>query len=73
MGIVMYSKLDVSQQCALAAQKANHIPACFKRNMASRLREVILSLCSVLLKPHLEYCIQMQSPQYRRDVLEHVQ
>ena len=58
----------MSQQCALAAQKANYILCCVKRSMASRLGEVILPLCSVLMRPHLEYCIQMWSPQYRRDM-----
>jgi len=36
---------------------------------------VILPLCSVLVKLHLEYCIQMWSPQYSTDtdLSEHVQ
>ena len=41
---------------------------CIKSRMASRVREVILPLCSVLMRPHLENCVQMWSPQYRRDM-----
>ena len=71
----MDGKLDMSQQCALTAQKANHILGCIKRSVASRARDVILPLCSVLVRPHLEYCVHMWSPQYRRDMdlLEHIQ
>ena len=60
---------------AFTAQKANCTLGCIKRSVASRLREVILPLYSVLVKPHLEFHIQMWSPQYRRDIdlLEHVQ
>ena len=68
LGVLLSEKLDMSQQCALTAQKANCILGCSQSSVASRVREVILPFCFALVRPHLEYCIQMWSPQYRRDI-----
>ena len=66
--VLMDENLDPSRKSVLAAQKANCILGCIKRSIASRSWEVILSCCSALVRPHLEYCIQLWSPQHKKDM-----
>jgi len=75
LGVLVDEKLNMSRQCVLAAPKANRILGCIKRSVASRLREGILPLYSTLMRPHLESCIQLWSPQHKKDmdVLDRVQ
>ncbi|GAB0180016.1 mitochondrial enolase superfamily member 1 [Grus japonensis] len=68
LGVLVDKKLDMSRQCAFASQKAIHILGCIKSNVTSRSRQVILPLCSTLMRPHLEYCVQLWGPQHKKDM-----
>jgi len=50
LGVLVDKKFDANQQCILG---------CVKRGVASGARGTIIPLYSALMRPHVEYCIQI--------------
>jgi len=57
--VLVDKKLDISHHCALAAWKANCVLGCIRIGGASRVRKGIAPHYSALVRPHLEYCVQV--------------
>ena len=66
--VLVDEKLNVSQQCVLAVQEANGILSCFRRELASRVRAMIVPLYSALMRLYLVHCVQIWGPQLGEDV-----
>ena len=62
LAISVNSQLNMSQQCAQVAKKANGILACSRNSVISRTKEVIISLYSATVRLDHGYCFQFGAP-----------
>ncbi len=59
LSVTIASKLKFFQQCKDAAGKANRMLDFINRNFSFKNEDVILLLCISLIRPHLEYDMQL--------------
>ena len=68
LGVPVLEKINMSWQCALAAQVANCILDCINREVARRTKEVIVALCSALVWSYLQSCFKIWAPQLNKNM-----
>ncbi|KAK4832963.1 hypothetical protein QYF61_026789 [Mycteria americana] len=52
----------------LLVERANRTVGCIEHSITRLSKEVIIPLYSVLVRPDLEYCVQLWAPQFKKDV-----
>ena len=67
--------IKVSEQCGSAASKGNQIIGLIRINITCRVKELIIPLHKAIVRPYLEYCIQIWRPHRKKDIqmLERIQ
>src|SRR5579872_3623035 len=75
LGVTVNQDLKVANQCAVAVKAANRTLGLIKRTFSSRSKDIIVALYKSLIRPHLEYCMSVWKPHYKKDIdlLEGVQ
>jgi hypothetical protein len=75
LGVVITSDLKWSEHCLAVAKKANQVLGMVRRNIKHFTRASLIMLIKTLIRPHVEYAVQVWSPHYRKDIelLERVQ
>lgn len=67
LGVLVGRWLIISQHCAQVTRRANCILECVKHSTTSQVKEVIITMYSELVWPHLEHRVRFWAPELAKD------
>src|SRR6267154_5187682 len=75
LGVNVQNNLKVSEQCSKVVKTANRVLGMISRTFRNKSKEIIIPLYKSLVRPHLEYCVQVWRPHLIKDIqlIENVQ
>ena len=75
LGVTFRADMKVSEQCRIAASKGNQIIWLIRRTITYKEKQLIVPMYKEIVRPHLEYCIQVWRPYCKKDIdkLERIQ
>jgi hypothetical protein len=75
LGVIIDKTMKFSEQVNSAVGKANSVLGMIKRNITCKNKNIITKLYKSLVRPILEYCVQVWRPHLRKDIdkMERVQ
>ena len=59
LGVTFSGDMNVSEQCVIAASKGNQMLGLIRRTITYKDKQLIVPLYKAIVRPHLEYCIQV--------------
>ncbi|KAL5266962.1 hypothetical protein ACHWQZ_G004116 [Mnemiopsis leidyi] len=62
LGVITHSSLLWNEQIKTSVSKANQMICWVVRNLINREKNVMLAIYKALIRPHLEYCVQLWNP-----------
>ena len=62
LGVITHNSLLWNEQIRECVSKANRMICWIVRNLVLRDRSVMLAIYKALIRPHLEYCVQLWNP-----------
>ena len=75
LGVIMTSDLKSEAHISKVTKMGNKLVGLIGRSFEVKSRDVIIRLYKTLVRPHLEYCVQVWSPHFVKDIdkLERIQ